>query len=194
MQRCLIGARTASHVLLFAVALGLAPRLAAANEPAQPTPEGTNPRQLESEIEQYPGKTELPLEEPETRIPEQIQPRSPKPSRLPGQRKSAPVQGTPAGHPGSNIDAREVQRVFGQDARLVQLAQLDHDELSQLQRRLQASGHYAGEVDGVVGPKTRAALRAAILEQFALSRRLLQQGRVTSELASQLGLTPAAVR
>jgi putative peptidoglycan binding protein len=185
--------------------LGLAPAYA---QQTAPSPESTraNPanetRQLENEIEEYPGPNDgvRPDSELETGIPEKVAP-SPNPSAV------APRMTPPASaarksprNPGairvgssarSEIDAREVQRVLGSDARLIALSSLDASTVTRLQTRLHELGHYDGQIDGVVGPKTRMALEAYNRAQFALKQKLLQSDQLTTESAEQLGIEPS---
>jgi len=51
-----------------------------------------------------------------------------------------------------------------------------------VQRRLARRGHYRGEIDGDVGPGTRAAIRS-----FQYSRGLTVTGRIDSALLRELG-------
>lgn len=159
-----------------------------------PAEKGSGPvnetRELESEIEQYPGPNDgVVTEELDTRIPEQIQ-RTPKnPSLGP-----TPAPMTEPGSPRAQvagIDPKEIQRVFGQDALVLDLDTLTSAQVTRLQTRLRELGHYLGVIDGIIGPKTRAALSAVIADQFALSQRLLQQNQLTTELATQVGLGAA---
>jgi hypothetical protein len=89
----------------------------------------------------------------------------------------------------ADIDPAEVQRVFGRDTAIVRLDGLDPRQVTHLQQRLSAMGHYRGKVDGIAGPQTRAALRSVVADQFAWSQRLLGQGKLTDHLALQLGLS-----
>jgi hypothetical protein len=146
-------------------------------------------RELESEIEQYPGPNDGVTVESDTRIPEEIQPQPKKPSATP-----SPL--TDPSNPraqSASIDRKEIQRVFGQDALVLELDTLNSAQVTRLQTRLRELGHYLGVVDGIIGPKTRAALSAVIADQFALSQRLLQQNQLTTELASQVGLEAASL-
>lgn len=88
----------------------------------------------------------------------------------------------------AGIDPAEVQKVFGSDVSLIDLASLDNEQVKLLQQQLQERGHYRGGVDGIVGPKTRAALTALLAEQYSLEQRLVNQGQITAEIASSLGI------
>lgn len=162
-----------------------------APEEKKSSPPVNETRELESEIEQYPGPNDGITEESDTRIPEEIQPKPKKPSLSP---TPAPVT-TPRslGAQGAGIDPKEIQRVFGQDALVLDLDTLSSAQVTRLQTRLRELGHYLGIIDGVIGPKTRAALSAVIADQFALSQRLLQQNQLTTELATQVGLEAATL-
>jgi peptidoglycan hydrolase-like protein with peptidoglycan-binding domain len=151
-------------------------------------------RQLEAEIEEYPGPTDGVTTESDTRIPEEIHPPPKKTTKARAKASSpgtAATAGTAQGRAVMSIDAREVQRVFGQDSSVLSLATLDAASVTRLQTRLRDLGHYLGEIDGVMGPKTRAALDAVIADQFRLSKRLLQQNQLTTDFANQLGLDGA---
>ncbi len=86
------------------------------------------------------------------------------------------------------IDPSVVQRVFGMDAALVDMGSLNTEDVKRLQQSLKDRGHYPGQVDGVVGPQTRAGLNAVVAQQFALTRRLINQGQITGQLAESMGL------
>lgn len=88
----------------------------------------------------------------------------------------------------AGIDPAEVQKVFGNDVSLIDLASLDTEQVKLLQQQLQERGHYRGGVDGIVGPKTRAALTALLAQQYSLEQRLVNQGQITDEIASSLGI------
>lgn len=92
-----------------------------------------------------------------------------------------------------NIDPSQIQKVFGTDATLIDIKSLNSEDVRQLQQTLQQRGHYRGELDGVVGPQTRAALRAVLAEQFALNQRLINQGQLTEQLASSIGIDAQGV-
>jgi len=188
----------------LALLLGLAPANAQQTAPSPDTTQA-NPsnetRQLENEIEDYPGPNDGLRDdaEPRTRIPEEVAP-SPNPSAVsprmspPSSTRKSPQSAAPA-RPGSSarsdIDQSEVQRVFGSDARLIALSSLDASTVTRLQMRLHELGHYMGPVDGVVGPKTRAALEAFNRAQFALKQKLLTKDQMTVDSAEQLGIEPA---
>jgi hypothetical protein len=172
-------------------ALGLGPAASFAADPAPQTPaEPNQTRRLESEIEEFPApldQAETSADSPETRIPEQIEPpKAPPTTATTSVRSPAPL-GVPAGL--TDIDAGEVQRVFGRDTPIVRLDGLDPRQVTYLQLRLSEMGHYRGKVDGIAGPQTTAAVRSVIANQFAWSQRLLRQGQLTDDLALQLGLS-----
>lgn len=176
-------------VLLSASSAGLA------QQPAPEEKKTTDPvnetRELEGEIEQYPGPDDGVTEGSDTRIPEAIQPQPKKPSVT--AKPALPTDGSSSRAQSASIDPREIQRVFGRDAFLVDLETLNSAQVTRLQTRLRELGHYLGVIDGIIGPKTRAALSAVIADQFALSQRLLQQDQLTTELATQVGLEGAAL-
>jgi hypothetical protein len=178
--------------------LGSAPALAQQTvSPPAPATSGVNEsnqtRGLESEIEEYPGPSDGVRQEgdAETRIPEKMHsaPRAPSMTERPhaASPASSSSSASPKAAPG-RIDPSEVQRVFGSDARVIPLASLDAARMTALQTRLRELGHYQGPVDGVLGPKTKAALHAYARAQFTLKQRLLQQDQLTSDLVEQLGV------
>jgi hypothetical protein len=171
---------------------GIGPAIA--QQPMPPTgpggaDEANQTRQLENEIEQYPGPNDGVRGDDETRIPEQIRP-APKQrsqaTRPPAASPPAPTQSGSA--VSSAIDPGEVERVMGSDAGIISLNLLDRARVVRLQTRLSELGHYQGPVDGVVGPKTRAALEAYARAQFTLKQRLIRNDQLTSDLARQLGV------
>lgn len=87
-----------------------------------------------------------------------------------------------------SIDPAQVQKVFGRDASMIALDGLNQSEVRNMQARLKELGHYRAEIDGIVGPKTRAALRAAVYQRFMLSQQLVAQGRIPTFLAPSLGV------
>lgn len=194
MRHLIFGARLAAPLALLVLVAGTARAQSAratpegprtqqrAQSPADaPGKEGAaNPtRELEAEIEEYPGANDTATDSAEAVIPEAIAP-APLVRPAPKVRAVAPA--------GSSIDAREVQRVFGQDTSVLDLTTLDAKQVTRLQQRLREMGHYLDKLDGIVGPKTTAALQAMIADQYALSQRLLRQGQMTTELAGQVGL------
>ncbi|HVL58756.1 MAG TPA: peptidoglycan-binding domain-containing protein [Burkholderiaceae bacterium] len=62
---------------------------------------------------------------------------------------------------------------------------MQHDEqtIRQAQRQLQQMGHYDGQIDGIKGPRTEAALR-----QYQQQRNLPQTGRLDSQTMQSLGV------
>ena len=86
------------------------------------------------------------------------------------------------------INSAEVQKVFGMDTTLVELRSLSRDQIKHLQQTLLERGYYRGPVDGLVGPKTRSGLTSMLAEQFAMNQRLINQGQITKQLATTLGI------
>ena len=94
------------------------------------SPSGVNDsnqtRGLESEIEQYPGRSDGMRGDSasDARIPEELQPPPRKPSQAPRSQATTPAAPGRGGAPAStdarsSIDPSEVQRVFGTDAQIV---------------------------------------------------------------------------
>lgn len=59
----------------------------------------------------------------------------------------------------------------------------DHSSISRVQGALAASGHYNGQIDGVAGPQTHAAVRS-----FQSSQGLPSHGNITADTAQALGV------
>jgi peptidoglycan hydrolase-like protein with peptidoglycan-binding domain len=57
------------------------------------------------------------------------------------------------------------------------------DSVKQAQQTLKDKGYYTGNVDGIMGPKTRSALR-----QYQAKEKLTANGRLTAETAQHLGV------
>jgi hypothetical protein len=69
-----------------------------------------------------------------------------------------------------------------QDA--IELSALDSEQAKELQQRLQDLGLYRGEIDGIVGPKTKAALSSYFQQRAQLASR----GQIRTEDAQALGI------
>jgi hypothetical protein len=180
--------------LVFAVLSLAAGALAFAGDPvpgqqtAQPAAQGSSPpaapervnptRRLEAEIEDYPAPAATSADDTAARIPEVVE------------EPAAPVTAAPEARSApSTIDPAQVQRVLGTSATVVPLSSLDSADVTLLQQRLRERGLYLGRIDGIAGPQTRAAVQAFLRERFALERRLLERGQLTSELAELVGVT-----
>jgi hypothetical protein len=87
-----------------------------------------------------------------------------------------------------SIDPAQVQKVFGMDVALIDLKALNKDQIKQLQQRLQERGLYHGKIDGAMGPQTRNALSGLMAQQYSLNQRLMNQGQITEQFASSIGV------
>jgi peptidoglycan hydrolase-like protein with peptidoglycan-binding domain len=67
-------------------------------------------------------------------------------------------------------------------------AVLKHGDVKKLQETLRDKGYYAGEVDGRMGSKTRAAIR-----EYQKSENLPVTGRLDAETAGKIGVGPESV-
>jgi peptidoglycan hydrolase-like protein with peptidoglycan-binding domain len=65
-----------------------------------------------------------------------------------------------------------------------ELSNLSSEQVLQMQQRLFDLGHYDGEVDGVIGPMTRAALRSFFHEQLEFTAR----GKLSESAMMALGI------
>jgi hypothetical protein len=90
--------------------------------------------------------------------------------------------------PSSDIDAAQVQKVFGMDVALIDLKSLNSEQIKVLQQRLSERGFYRGAIDGKMGPNTRNGIASLMAQQFALNQRLVNQGQITEQFASSLGV------
>ncbi|HEU4581867.1 MAG TPA: peptidoglycan-binding domain-containing protein [Polyangiaceae bacterium] len=88
----------------------------------------------------------------------------------------------------ASIDPAQVQKVFGMDVALIDLKALNKDQVKQLQQRLQERGLYRGKIDGALGPQTRNALTGLMAQQYSLNQRLMNQGQITEQFASSIGV------
>jgi len=99
---------------------------------------------------------------------------------------------------GAMQTAPQVQQTTGSDAAArtsqlqadgVRLSQLDQQQVMELQQSLQEAGYYTAEIDGLVGPKTKQALRRFYSEQAQLAT----QGMILPAGAAALGLDQAEI-
>jgi Putative peptidoglycan binding domain len=110
------------------------------------------------------------------------------PSTPPDMQQVDATRLNPNGNLDPAIDPAQVQRVFGMDVSLIDLKTLNKDQVKQLQQRLQERGFYRGKVDGAMGPQTRNALTGLLAQQYALNQRLANQGQITEQFASSIGM------
>lgn len=83
----------------------------------------------------------------------------------------------------------QVQNTSGQDAS-TQLSALDQEQVRDLQMQLQQKGHYQGQVDGVVGPQTRAALQRF----FNGQARMAAQGQLDDSALQLFGIEASEIQ
>lgn len=197
MQHVTIRMALAAPLALLIAAPAFAQQEAAPPATSDPTgvEQANETRELESEIEDYPGPNDGVRNpaDPATRIPEAVEPTAPKPATSKPSTSSSRTSSTSGSTSGERaaIDPSEVQRVFGSDTRLIAIDSLDAATVTRMQARLQELGHYHGPVDGIAGPQTRAAIGAYSRAQQALKQRLIQQNQLTTDLAEQLGVEPS---
>ena len=66
----------------------------------------------------------------------------------------------------------------------IQLSAIDEEQVRALQTKLQELGYYRAKIDGIVGPKTRAALQ----QFYRKNAQLAARGMITEDGASAFGL------
>lgn len=66
---------------------------------------------------------------------------------------------------------------------------LQPNDVKHLQGNLRDKGYYDGQVDGILGPRTRAAIR-----QYQKTENLPVTGRVDAQTAGKLGVGPESVK
>lgn len=170
-------------VLLMA-SLALAPALAVADDASKlvvvPDPAAA------------PGASELPNMPPgasrEQRTHEVLSPTNPPDMKATGGAGMSGGTQDVRSEPGSTIAPAQVQRVFGTDAAFIELAKTSPEQALHLQQHLQQRGLYTGPIDGLLGPQTRAAISQLLKQQHALGQQLLDRGRITTRLATRLGV------
>jgi peptidoglycan hydrolase-like protein with peptidoglycan-binding domain len=67
-------------------------------------------------------------------------------------------------------------------------AVVNHQGVKKVQKTLRSDGYYHGQVDGVMGPQTRAGIR-----QYQESNSLPATGRLDTQTAGKLGVGPESV-
>jgi hypothetical protein len=128
--------------------------------------------------------------------PGQAQPQQPGAQQQPGIQQPPSVQQQQPS--GAAQAAPDVQQTAGADSAArrsqlqadgVRLSQLDQQQVMELQQSLQQAGYYTAEIDGLVGPKTKQALRRFYSEQAQLAA----QGMILPAGAAALGLDQAEI-
>jgi peptidoglycan hydrolase-like protein with peptidoglycan-binding domain len=71
-----------------------------------------------------------------------------------------------------------------------ELSELSPEQTRELQVRLQERGYYRGEIDGIAGPQTRAALR----QFFQRQAQLVAQGKLTESALSAFGMDATEIQ
>jgi hypothetical protein len=84
---------------------------------------------------------------------------------------------------------RTWRHLYGIQVDGVRLSALDKVQVTHLQQALQEQGYYTAKVDGVMGPRTRQALRQYYLDQAELA----SQDLIMPQAAASLGLDEADV-
>lgn len=91
---------------------------------------------------------------------------------------------------GRDQDAAKPMPGAGQSEPQHALSALSQEQVRELQVRLQERGYYQGEIDGVIGPQTRAALSRF----FSRRAQLVQQGQLTESALSAFGLESSEIQ
>jgi Putative peptidoglycan binding domain len=167
--------------LLITTALALAPALAFAAEPSQKhtTTSTTTTTSPQGNAPASAPNTQATIDQQGSAV---LSPSTP-----PDMTETDAMRMNRAGNPDA-IDPAQVQKVFGMDVALIDLKTLNKDQVRQLQQRLHERGFYRGKVDGAMGPQTRNALTGLMAQQYALNQRLVNQGQITEQLATSIGL------
>ena len=110
------------------------------------------------------------------------------------QSERQPVRGTDASmvQQGQNPGLQHEQGVRGEPTPMTRIAlgDLSEEQARAVQERLSELGHYRGEIDGVVGPQTRAALQSFFQQQL----RLAERGIVSDVGVELFGLDPSEIQ
>lgn len=127
----------------------------------------------------------MPSDQPGAPTPQSTEEQAPPPAA------KEPGTSTTAGDAGK-ADASKPQtssRLSQIESDGVRLKQLDQLQITELQRALQEAGYYTAEIDGIVGPQTKRALRMFYSDQAQLAAR----GMILPQGAAALGLDEAEV-
>jgi peptidoglycan hydrolase-like protein with peptidoglycan-binding domain len=100
---------------------------------------------------------------------------------LKGERQA--VSGTDVRAPAGSAAAQPTSSM--DDTSSVELSSLSENDAKKIQQRLQELGFYRGEIDGVLGQQTRAALR----QYFQQQAQLVAQGKLGESAADALGIS-----
>ncbi len=65
---------------------------------------------------------------------------------------------------------------------------IDRGDIKKVQETLRDKGYYTGQIDGILGPQTRAGIR-----QYQKSENLQVTGRLDAETAGKLGVGPESI-
>lgn len=91
--------------------------------------------------------------------------------------------------PVSGMEGSDIQRTAG-TSQEYQLSQLESGQVQQLQQKLQSHGLYQGEVDGVIGPQTKSAMR----EFFQRQAQLVGQDKLSAEALQFFGIEASDIQ
>jgi len=108
--------------------------------------------------------------------PSTAQPGSPSVGTAPG--KAMPSTQPSAGQAGSGTTGSSASKPMATNG------QADADQVKSLQKALQEKGMDPGPIDGIIGPRTQAALRA-----YQKDQKLPETGRLDSQTREKLGVS-----
>jgi len=108
------------------------------------------------------------------------------------QSERQPVRGTDSSMEARGSELQQEPGVRGEPTGMtsISLAHLNEEQTRSIQERLRELGHYRGEIDGKVGPQTRAALRGFFQQQV----RLAERGIVSDAAVELFGLDVSEVQ